>query len=370
MNIFERFRPVGQAKRSATAGRPRLHLVCDAGSTGQTVSHDDLLRFVDGALDDEGRVRVLTHLASRPKSVERVEAYLQQNMRLRALRASLRMADSASFAAPLQSAIVMELSRNRQQRGQRRTAVAVTLMLGFVGGIVGLAMHQSNNPTVTAGVTLDEAFFFFERHELGKVIEADIAAASPSAADPAAVAPLTDWATKVTLTAPELASVGLDLIDTEVLERAGASAIRSIYRDATGKPVVLLAGIGKPEVPHAFWLEREGYVSLHWRRGPMVFAVVAPTESPQLSLIIEHVSKAVADIVLPEPNEAVTAGSEPTLPQLAPPLLSEAGPLQSIAVPAAPAAEPQADPAAPTDPETIHPGTLSEAGSSNAPEPL
>lgn len=60
------------------------------------IDNDDLLRFADGALDDSGRVRVLTHLASRPAAVERVEAYLEQNARLRDLRQHLPMGDQGN----------------------------------------------------------------------------------------------------------------------------------------------------------------------------------------------------------------------------------------------------------------------------------
>lgn len=344
------------------------------------VSNDDLLRFVDGELDDDGRVRVLTHLASRPHSVERVEAYLHQNARLRALRENLPLADSRDFAASLQAAIVERLSRHRSWHAWRRAAVAATVALALAGGVVGLALQPWREAPQTAaiGPVVPQAYFLFGERGLGTVIDPSAAQVAPPTVDLAAFDWLADRATDVVLTTPDLDSVGLALINGEVLDQKGSPAIRAVYRDAAGKPVVLFAGIGKPDVQHAFWLEREGYVSLQWRRGPMIFALVAPTDSPQLSAIVDLVSAAVAGIVLPAGTGTDTAQSSeaPAMVQPSPvhAVPAQAGPVQSIAVPASPVVDPTA--ASPVltdpnpDPDTIHPDTLAGPTGGNAPEPL
>jgi anti-sigma factor RsiW len=365
--------PDGPRPVTTATGSGARHGVDTGGMNPQIVSNDELMRFVDGALDDDGRVRVLTHLASRPEAVGRVEAYLHQNANLRLLREHLPLGDSATFAAPLQAAIVESLSRRQRQRTWRRIAVAATVLLALAGGVGGLALQHWQEPTQTAAAAPAQAYFLFEQHDVGIAIDPDAALAQAPEIDLTAFAWLADRATNVTISAPDLHRVGLELIDGEVLDQQGAPAIRAVYRDAAGKPVVLFAGIGKPDVQHAFWLEREGYISLQWRRGPMIFALVAPTDSPQLSAIVDLVGAAVAAIVLPEQESTGTgAGGEPTLAQPAPveAAPAETGPLQSIALPAAPVVEPPGDPATVAEPDTVKADTVSETADSNTPESL
>ena len=151
-------------------------------------------------------------------------------------------------------------------------------------------------------------------------------------------------------------------------ERHGIPAIRIVYRDAADNSVLLYAGVGKPDANHAFWLMREGHLSLQWRRGPMVFALVAPTDSPQLSDIVELVGAAVAQI--PMPQEDVEASTPPAQPPDSGPVQSIAAPVEAPATPAAPVAAAPAPAAPAADVETINPETLPDAAAANDPEPL
>ncbi len=337
----------------------------------ESVSNDDLLRFVDGALDDDGRVRVLTYLAARPATVERVEAYLHQNAQLRQLREHMPMADSRSFAPSLQAAIVEQLSRRRHRTNWRGWAVAASLALVFGGGALGGALKTAWTPdpqTMAANSpapSSPEAVFLFDQPEL---VSTTTSASEAGSAGGGAFDWLAGHVTDFSLQAPSLDRIGLELVSSETFERSGVPAIRIVYRDAAGNAVLLYAGVGKPDANHAFWLMREGHLSLQWRHGPMVFALVAPTGSPQLSDIVELVGAAVARIPVPEETQAASA-----LP--AKPL--DSGPVQSIAVPVDGPATPvtpvivaptPADPAA--DVETINPETLPDASAANDPKPL
>ncbi len=345
--------------------------------TSAAVSNDELLRFVDGALDDTGRVRVLTHLAAHPAAVGRVEAYLHQNARLRALREHLPLTDSRDFAAPLQAAIVARLTRHRRHHGWRRAAVAAAVAAVVLGGAAGLALPHfgagsKSSPSDAATASM-QAYFLFGGPDAGALIEPVAEAEGASAIDLAAFAWLAERSADVAITPPDLDQLGLQLVDGNVLDQQGSPAIRTVYQDAAGKPVVLFAGIGKPDVRHAFWLEREGYVSLQWRRGPMIFALVAPTDSPQLSAMVELVGAAVARV--PLPDASATSGTPPAAePQpvatdtVAP--AAESSPVQSIAAPLAPPAQPAPAPVVEPDSDTIHPDDLLKNAESNKPEPL
>jgi anti-sigma factor RsiW len=337
------------------------------------VSNDDLLRFVDGALDDDGRVRVLTHLATRPAAVERVEAYLHQNARLRTLGEHLPLTDSAAFEAPLQAALVARLSRDRKRRNWKNWGAAAAVALLVAGGAIGLEPWQSRTPTTSEtpmSTAMTQAFFLFEKPELTAltpVTAADahaVAEAAPTAlsVDDAAFDWLAGQVSDFSVKAPDFDRIGLELVGGETLERHGTPAIRLVYQDEAAKPVLLYVGIGKPDANHAFWLVREGYVSLQWRRGPMVFALVAPTDSPQLSHVVDLVSAAVARLPAPEraePTEVTTQGDAAA---------AESGPVQAIAVPVTPPA-PTID--QPVEPSNRAPAEiLPEAKDTNQPEPL
>lgn len=335
--------------------------------TGDPVSNDDLLRFVDGALDDDARVRVLTYLAARPAAVERVEAYLHQNAQLRQLREHLPMTDSRAFAPDLQAELAERLRQRPHRTNWRGWAVAASLVLIVAGGSLTGAVKgtRTPDPAVTAAASvaapsLPEALFPFGQPELAL---ATVPTSELGAADNNAFDWLAGHVTEFSLQAPSMDRIGLELVNSETFERHGVPAIRIVYRDAASNSVLLYAGVGKPDANHAFWLMREGHLSLQWRRGPMVFALVAPTDSPQLSDIVELVGAAVAQIPLAE--EAVVA-------PLAKPL--DSGAVQSIAAPAEAPATPSAPapaPAAPAaDVQTINPETLPDAAAANDPEPL
>jgi anti-sigma factor RsiW len=309
---------------------------------------------------------VLTHLAGRPAAVERVEAYLHQNARLRSLREHLPGADSADFAAPLQAALVASLRRRRARDHWRHRAVAAAVALVMVGGTFAVTLAPGRDPSpATGGATqtasaVPEAYFLFDKPELAAL--APTVAASDTAPDHAAFEWLAGKLSEFSLQAPDFAQIGLELVGGETMERHGMPAIRLIYRDEAANPVVFHVGIGKPDADHAFWLVREGFVSLQWRRGPMVFVIVAPADSPQLSQVVGIVGAAVARLPADEP------GAEPETPADSDSAAAESGPVQAIAAPMEPTAVapgPSADTEthAPADPPL-------EAADENEPEPL
>ncbi len=344
------------------------------------LNNDRLLRFVDGALDDDQRVQVLTALSAQPEKVLRVEAYLHQNARLRALRQHLPMLDSRSFAMELQGEIASRLvGRQTRIAAFRYAAAAAVALVVLAGGAAVTLDRLAGRATSLAdqvSTAAPEIYFPFGTTQLaasepaGLVVQTG-GAEAPAPAHDASITWLAGQVPGLSLRVPELDGIGLHLVRGETLETSRAPAIRLIYADEVGSTVTLYAGIARSNADHVFRLVPEGHLSLQWRRGPMIFALVAPTDSPQLSAIVELVGKGVAQIPPREAGAPVPA----TVPAAT---ATEGGPIQAIAVPAArPSAEalPTPAPAAATAATTtgdgvIAPPALPAKGPANEPKPL
>ncbi|MEZ5905031.1 MAG: hypothetical protein R3C69_08005 [Geminicoccaceae bacterium] len=270
------------------------------------LDNDRLLRFVDGALDDDQRVQVLTALSSRPETVAKVEAYLHQNARLRALGQHLPMHDSRTFRADLQGEIVRRLAGRRTRATAFRYAAAAAVALTVLAGGTALTLDRltgSGTSLASRASSAPEIYFPFGTTQLAASEPSGTAA--PSDATPTDLASITWLAGQVpglSLSAPELDGIGLHLVRGETLDTNRAPAIRLIYADevsATGRALCRRRPLERrPRVPSR---AQEGHLSLQWRRRPMIFALVAPTDSPQLSAIVELVGKGVAQA---QPREA------------------------------------------------------------------
>ncbi|MEZ5864902.1 MAG: hypothetical protein R3D25_12870 [Geminicoccaceae bacterium] len=251
------------------------------------LDNDRLLRFVDGALDDDQRVQVLTALSSRPETVAKVEAYLHQNARLRALGQHLPMHDSRTFRADLQGEIVRRLAGRRTRATAFRYAAAAAVALTVLAGGTALTLDRltgSGTSLASRASSAPEIYFPFGTTQLAASEPSGTAA--PSDATPTDLASITWLAGQVpglSLSAPELDGIGLHLVRGETLDTNRAPAIRLIYADevsATGRALCRRRPLERrPRVPSR---AQEGHLSLQWRRRPMIFALVAPTDSPQL----------------------------------------------------------------------------------------
>ncbi len=338
------------------------------------LDNDRLLRFVDGALDDDQRVQVLTALASRPEAVAKVEAYLHQNARLRALGQHLPMHDSRTFRPDLQAEIVRRLAGRRTRITAFRYAAAAAVALTVLAGGTALTLDRLAGSGAGLGLQASsgapEIYFPFGTTQLASGEPSGLATqADATPTDLASITWLAGQVPGLQLSAPELDGIGLHLVRGETLDANRAPAIRLIYADEVGSRVVLYAGVARSNADHVFRLVPEGHLSLQWRRGPMIFALVAPTDSPQLSSIVELVGKGVAQA---QPRET----AEPAPAPAATP--TEGGPIQAIAVPAArPSPElPKAPDPAPAATATttgdgvITPPALPDADKVNEPKPL
>jgi hypothetical protein len=120
---------------------------------------------------------------------------------------------------------------------------------------------------------------------------------------------------------PDLAAYGLTFVGGNALQGGDTPAIRLVYEDEDGRRMFLFVGAIGSEADVALTVVPEGHVSLNWRRGPLVFALIGPKESDQLLKVMQ----ATGEFLAPAPAlrqevpataaEASTAGADDSLVQ-------------------------------------------------------
>ncbi len=298
------------------------------------VEEADLQAWVDDRLTPARRRAVEAHLAFHPEDAVRAQTYREQRRLLAELAEGLPFEDARDFRPELLEALAARLDRGRRVR---RTAMAATVAgLLAVGGATswyGMATRTADPPITQAAVP----DLLFDPSNFTNIEE--VAAEEDSI----------DWLGKHlvgrSLRRPDLATLGLRFVRGSVLRNLQTPAIRLVYEDERGSKLYIFVGVVRGEEEPAFGIVPEGYVSLQWRSGPVVFALIAPSDSPQLVYAMELVSASVGDEQSQPMEAAAVAPSEET---------PAAEPLEKVAVPPADG-EPAPMPAATDSPPTVVP---------------
>src|SRR5689334_18058049 len=91
----------------------------------------DLHALVDGVLDADRHLAVMTSLALRPDAAERFSSFFRQRVALAALRESLAAGEPAAGLAGLEAALCLAV---RRHRARRTLAGAVGLLAALLAG--------------------------------------------------------------------------------------------------------------------------------------------------------------------------------------------------------------------------------------------
>lgn len=305
-------------------------------SSAGDIAEDDIQAFVDGVLSEDRRNEVLAHIVANPREAERVNAYFRQRAALERLAAFLEPDDNESFEAELQARIATALRRQRLFHHSLRVAAAIAVALPLALGGWWLSHQFPGEAVIVASETkaddLAPVFPFG-----GVVSRADLQLADP---DERSLAQLDSQLRSARLVVLDLAAVGLKLVGGDLVPDLHPPAARLIYVDEVGHPVFVYVGLATGTAPLAFTLAPEGHISLNWRDGELVFAVVGPVDMPRLVDVLRLVGGGITQTAeLPAEPATTPVGIEP---------VPEAGPTVAPA-PASPApvitpAEPPAAP--------------------------
>lgn len=287
------------------------------------VDENELMAFVDGMIEDDRRSEVLAFLASDPDEADRIEGHLRVNGDLRLLGRYIEMPENEDLYTQIEEHVGRQMVRRRRLRYGIAAGLAMVVAGGAVGSALitrdgGADMRADAPPHDTpvrermpfsGTVVSTHQFAFFDEGE-------------------APISWLRQQLAGHEIIQPDVASLGMRLVASGIIKSSETPAIRFVYEDAYGHHMYLYAGILNEGVEQAFALVPEGHLSLHWRRGPLAFALIAPVESPHLNEVVRVVSAAV-DPEEPPQETPVTATVEAPTVELVEPSL-DTGLLQTV----------------------------------------
>lgn len=243
------------------------------------VTDHDLHAFVDGEVDGRRYRRIVAHLAADSQAAERVSGFLRQQGELALLRDQLADID------PLGDRVTADLTRELAgaMRHQRRVRFGVTGTGLAAAVLVGLVSLWGPDPSKVAERLSWSRHFadggpqvLFGRDPFSGTAQFTVSESSE------APLKLDEQLAAYSIRRPDLAAHGLRFIGGDALQGGDTPSIRLVYEDKEARRVFLFVGAVGSEADVALTLVPEGHVSLNWRRGPLVFALIGPKESEQL----------------------------------------------------------------------------------------
>ena len=271
-----------------------------------TVFEHDLQAFVDGELDGRRYREVVARLASDSAAAERVNGYLRQQGEFAGLREQL--ADLEPAPNDLMAELTQQLAGSvRHQRRVRASALGMALA---ASALLGIITWWGPNPGEMAHrfstwrqVAESGPQMLFGRDPLSGTAKLVTEASSDVALQ------LDQQLAAYSIRRPDLAAHGLKFIGGDALKGGESPAIRLVYADDHDNRVFLFVGTVGSDADVALTVVPEGHVSLNWRRGSLVFALIGPKDSDQLL----DVMAATSEMLSTPLNDTVVQAS-PSLP--------------------------------------------------------
>jgi anti-sigma factor RsiW len=272
------------------------------GPTGNRIGDDVIQAFVDDVLDDSRRNELLAYIAAHPHEAERVNGYFRQRAALASLRQALVDDDDAAFCPDMQRQLQAALGSQRAVHVGIRMAAAIAVVLPLGLGSWFAASHMRAAPIEP----IVQQAAFSPEFPFGGIFETSSVTAGAPNASP--LDPLARYLNEQDLSAPDLASIGLSLVATDEIAGVDAPATRLVYADAAGEQLSVFVGLASSTAPQALAIVPEGHLSMSWRAGPLIFAVVAPMDMPQLHDVMQLVTEGTTEVA-EVPQD--TASAEP-----------------------------------------------------------
>lgn len=309
-----------------------------AAKARSTVDEGELHALVDGRLPGERRAAVLTHLLIEGGDRERVEAYRRQLAGLARIREGLDRYGEG-FAPELQRALADTVLRLRRRRLMLRGAAGLVAASVLALAALGAVEAWRAEPEVATAIVYEPELPVPEFPFGGNL--GQHATARPEGDRERSLAWLAGHLRDQPLELPDLRGLGLVPVGGQVLDGGSAPAVRLAWTDSQGRIVDLYVGVVSSDAEQAFTMVGESLVSLHWRRGRLVFALVGPAESPELLQVVQAVMRGIGQPTEPGPVPAGKAAAPVSEPR---PIRAAVEPAPVVPAATPPAAEKAAPP--------------------------
>lgn len=254
------------------------------------ITEEDLHAYVDGFLDPDRRAAVEAYLHANVHQRSRVEAWKAQNH-------LLRMQYNSVMDEPIPPELNMrhvlaEYTRSRwfvrdwtrittAPALRAAAALVIALGLGTTAGWVGRGTMQPAEPGSMVGLgalklEMNAAYRVMSDETSGLMVQPPVEVARRS--------PLLSGLVGSPVSIPDLSHNGYRLVGTAVMATAHGPAGLVLYRDASGRPLVLMVRRMEETTPPSKMVESRAahHIQFTWIRNGVGFAVAADRLAPDL----------------------------------------------------------------------------------------
>lgn len=247
------------------------------------VSRDNLMAYVDGALDDTERARVEAYLATRPEAAAEVAQLQRQSDAIRTL-----YGPTAAEPVPARlsvAALVRAQDKARSRSWKNLAAAVVLLAVGLVGG--WLLRGQNATPgiadrLIAEAVSAHTVFVAEKRH-----------AVEVEGTDSEHLSTWLSNRLQTTLAMPDLSQAGLNFLGGRLLpapEVPGGRAAQLMYEDASGARLTLYVTPSPgPDTPRYELADLGLDRALFWADNVISCTITAPYPAEKLQAIAREV---------------------------------------------------------------------------------
>jgi anti-sigma factor RsiW len=252
-------------------------------ATGGSVGEDDLQARVDGRLAPERAAMVETYLTEHPEERERLSHYSEQRGALRAA-----FGRQSEWPTPKRLRIANLLTVRQHRRRQRLARIAAAVALLFLGGVSGwtarevLPSFTSSASATLATTVFDGAIAAYRTFSVETRHPVEVGANEETH--------LVQWLSKRLgrhLIAPDLSSLGFQLMGGRLLPADGGPAAMFMYENGKGTRLscyFLSVDSGQTEFKYR---EEKGIGAFYWVEEGLAYAVTANTDRASLLKVAE-----------------------------------------------------------------------------------
>ena len=232
-----------------------------------TVTDEQLVAFLDGALSEAETAEIGLALTQDPELAGRLEAL---SVDLEPLQTGM--------AGVLASAPTLDLPSDQRRSAPLGSLAAAAAAIFAVGMAAGWALIPKGQPDWHQAVASYQVLYS----------EATVSAVPLGAEQREAGLAAVSKALGVTLTAESVAVEGLTFRRAQILEWNGAPLAQLVYQDADGRPIALcLHRVNSGPVDRQA-VTLSGMNGVTWRRGDMGFIAIGPVKRADMDRIAER----------------------------------------------------------------------------------